>query len=44
MHDNPRATEEEQEQVLDRVEEEENMQGYEHGDPELPGSDDEDAA
>ncbi|HWH05166.1 MAG TPA: hypothetical protein VNT23_01875 [Gaiellaceae bacterium] len=36
MHDNPRATEEEQEQVPERLEEEQSMRGLEHGDPELP--------
>jgi len=39
MHDNPRATEQEQEQEqaqTGRLEEEETMRGYRHGDPELP--------
>lgn len=37
MHDNPRATEQEQEQAqTGRLEEEETMRGYRHGDPELP--------
>lgn len=42
MHDNPRATEQEQEQGPERLEEEENMRGHEHGDPELPADDPED--
>jgi hypothetical protein len=37
MHDNPRATETEQAQGPERIEEEESMRGPGHGDPELPG-------
>ncbi|HWG56568.1 MAG TPA: hypothetical protein VNT58_08630 [Gaiellaceae bacterium] len=45
MHDNPRATEEEQEQGPERIREEEEMRYPGHGDPELPvADDDEDAA
>lgn len=38
MHDQPRATEEEQEQGVERLREEEAMRGSpEHDDPKLPG-------
>ncbi|HWN22740.1 MAG TPA: hypothetical protein VNP93_12260 [Gaiellaceae bacterium] len=42
MHDNPGATEEEQEQGPDRIEQEEEMRGPNAADPELPSSEDED--
>jgi hypothetical protein len=36
MHDNPPATEDEQEQVPERLEEAEEMRGPHESDPELP--------
>jgi hypothetical protein len=39
MHDNPSATEEEQEQGAERLEEAEEMRGPHESDPELPTED-----
>ncbi|HZG35350.1 MAG TPA: hypothetical protein VEY87_05835 [Gaiellaceae bacterium] len=44
MHDNPRATETEQEQGPERIAEEESMRGPEHDDPELPTTDHEEGS
>ena len=44
MHDNPRATETEQEQGPERIAEEESMRGAGHDDPALPTTDDEDGS
>ena len=41
MHDNPRATEEEQEQGPERIEAEEEMRGPNESDPESPTEEDE---
>ena len=41
MHENPRATDEEQEQGPERLEDEEEMRGPNESDPEPPQDDDE---
>ncbi len=41
MHDDPRATEDEQEQGPERIEQEEEMRGPNVADPELPSHEDE---
>ena len=40
VHDNPRATEDEQEQGPERIEQEEEMRGPSGADPELPADKD----
>ena len=40
VHDNPRATEDEQEQGPERIEQEEEMRGPSGADPELPADED----